>query len=77
MSEQTFSTAFSRVSELAEDFAANEQSYLKPHRQAARSDKNKNYYQDKCNALDQKIERLVFDLYGLTAGEREIVKGAA
>ncbi len=30
MNEQTFSTAFARVKELAEDFADNEQSYLEP-----------------------------------------------
>ena len=46
----------------------------KKNLQAARTDKDKNYYQDKCNALDRQIDNLVFDLYDLDEAEREIVK---
>ncbi|MGI8786968.1 MAG: hypothetical protein ACR2HG_04305 [Pyrinomonadaceae bacterium] len=49
----------------------------KKHLQTARTDKNKNYYQDKCSALDRQIDKLVYDLYDLDEAEREIVKGAA
>jgi hypothetical protein len=41
----------------------------------AQSDKDKNYYENKCSALDQQIDRLVYDLYGLTEEEIAIVEG--
>jgi len=47
----------------------------KKHLQAARTDKDKNYYQDKCNALDGQIDKLVFELYDLTDDEIKIVEG--
>ncbi len=43
--------------------------------QAARTDKDKNFYQDRCNRLDGKIDELVYDLYELTPQEIKIVKG--
>ena len=43
----------------------------------AQSDKDKNYYENKCAALDHQIEALVYELYALTADEIKIVEGAA
>jgi len=40
----------------------------------AKTDKDKTYYENKCTALDRQIDRLVYDLYGLTAEEIEIVE---
>jgi len=37
-------------------------------------DKDKNYYESKCAGLDRQIDRLVYDLYGLTADEIKIVE---
>ncbi len=45
--------------------------------QTARTDKDKNFYQDRCNALDRQIDKLVYELYELTDDEIKIVKGAA
>jgi len=45
--------------------------------QAARTDRDKNYYQDRCNSLDRQIDKLVYDLYELTDEERKIVAGEA
>lgn len=45
--------------------------------QAARTDRDKSFYADRCAALDRQIDRLVFDLYGLTDAEKQIVKGQA
>jgi hypothetical protein len=42
----------------------------------AQTDKDKNYYGSKCAALDQQIDRLVYDLYGLTESEITIVEGS-
>ncbi len=41
---------------------------------AAKTDKDKTYYENKCSALDSKIDRLVYDLYDLTDEEIEIVE---
>jgi len=41
----------------------------------AQTDKDKTYYENKCAALDRQIDRLVFDLYGLTEDEIRIVEG--
>ncbi len=49
----------------------------KKHSQAARTDKDKTFYQDRCNALDRQIDRLVYELYALTPEEVEIVEGKA
>ncbi len=42
----------------------------------AQTDKDRNYYEAKCAALDRQIDALVYELYGLTEKEIEIVKGA-
>lgn len=39
------------------------------------TDKDKNYYENKCNTLDRQIDRLVYELYGLTEEEIKIVEG--
>jgi hypothetical protein len=43
----------------------------------ARSDKDQDFYENKCAALDRQIDALVYELYGLTAEEIKIVEGAA
>lgn len=40
----------------------------------AKTDKDKNYYESKCTALDNQIDRLVYDLYDLDEKERQIVQ---
>jgi hypothetical protein len=40
----------------------------------AKTDKDKTYYENKCAALDRQIDRLVYDLYGLTEKEIQIVE---
>jgi hypothetical protein len=47
----------------------------KKHLQTARTDKDKTYYQDRCNALDRQIDKSVYELYGLTGDEIKIVEG--
>lgn len=47
----------------------------KKHSQAARTDKDKTFYQDRCNALDRQIDKLVYDLYALTPDEIAIIEG--
>ena len=39
------------------------------------TDKDKTYYESKCASLDRQIDRLVYDLYGLTEDEINIVEG--
>jgi type II restriction/modification system DNA methylase subunit YeeA len=39
--------------------------------------KDKDFYENKCAALDRQIDALVYELYGLTAEEIKIVEGAA
>jgi type I restriction-modification system DNA methylase subunit len=41
---------------------------------AAKTDRDKTYYESKCAALDRQIDRLVYDLYGLTEDEIQIVE---
>ncbi len=41
----------------------------------AKTDKDKTYYENKCASLDRQIDRLVYDLYGLTEEEIKIVEG--
>ena len=41
----------------------------------AKTDKDKNYYEQKCNSLDKQIDNLVYELYGLTEEEIKIVEG--
>ena len=40
----------------------------------AKSDKDKTYYENKCAALDRQIDRIVYDLYGLTEEDIKIVE---
>ena len=40
----------------------------------AKTDKDKNYYEAKCSGLDRQIDRLVYELYGLTEEEIKIVE---
>ncbi|MCJ7502094.1 MAG: hypothetical protein MUP80_03410 [Acidobacteriia bacterium] len=40
----------------------------------AKTDKDKTYYENKCAALDRQIDRLVYELYGLTEEEIQIVE---
>jgi len=42
----------------------------------AKTDKDKTYYENKCASLDNQIDRLVYDLYGLTEEEIRIVEGS-
>jgi len=41
----------------------------------AQSDKDKNFYENKCDSLDHQIDALVYEPYGLTADEIKIVEG--
>ena len=43
----------------------------------AQSDKDKDFYTNRCDGLDRQIDTLVYDLYGLTEDEINIVKGTA
>ncbi|MCP9496833.1 MAG: N-6 DNA methylase [Pyrinomonadaceae bacterium MAG19_C2-C3] len=45
--------------------------------QLARSDKDKDFYANKCHALDRQIDRLVYELYELTAEEIALVEAGA
>ena len=40
----------------------------------AKTDRDKNYYEQKCNALDRQIDNLVYELYGLTEEEIRIIE---
>ena len=42
----------------------------------AQSDKDKDFYTNRCDGLDRQIDALVYDLYALTAAEIQIVEGA-
>ena len=48
----------------------------KPQLASAQSDKDKDFYENKCAALDRQIDALVYELYGLTPDEIKIVEGA-
>jgi len=39
------------------------------------SEKDKDFYENKCAALDRQIDALVYELYGITADEIKIVEG--
>jgi hypothetical protein len=41
----------------------------------AHSDKDKDYYTNRCDGLDRQIDALVYDLYALTPAEIQIVEG--
>ena len=40
----------------------------------AQTDKDKTYYEKKCSTIDRQIDRLVYDLYGLTEEEIGVVE---
>jgi hypothetical protein len=41
----------------------------------AQSDKDKDFYTNRCDGLDHQIDTLVYDLYVLTSAEIKIVEG--
>jgi hypothetical protein len=43
----------------------------------AQSDKDKDFYTNRCDGLDRQIDALVYDLYALTPAEIKIVEGVA
>ena len=43
---------------------------------AALTDKDKDFYSNRCDGLDRQIDALVYELYGLTPAEIQIVEGA-
>lgn len=47
----------------------------KPQLAGAQSDKDKDFYGNKCAGLDRQIDALVYELYALTAAEIKIVEG--
>jgi type I restriction-modification system DNA methylase subunit len=47
----------------------------KPQLARAQSDKDKDFYENKCATLNRHIDALVYELYGLTADEIKIVEG--
>jgi hypothetical protein len=47
----------------------------KPQLARAQSDKDKDFYENKCAALDRQIDALVYELYDLTPDEIKIVEG--
>jgi type II restriction/modification system DNA methylase subunit YeeA len=47
----------------------------KPQLARAQSDKDKDFYENKCAALDRQIDALVYELYDLTEDEIKIVEG--
>jgi hypothetical protein len=42
----------------------------------AKSDRDMRFFKNKCAALDRKIDRIVYDMYGLTEEEVQIVDAA-
>jgi type I restriction-modification system DNA methylase subunit len=42
---------------------------------SSKSDADKDFYGNKCGAIDRQIDDLVYELYGLTPGEIDIVEG--
>ncbi|MBI4725967.1 hypothetical protein HY768_01865 [candidate division TA06 bacterium] len=42
----------------------------------ANTEADKNYYQQKCQSLDNQIDKLVYELYGLTEEEIKVVEGS-
>jgi hypothetical protein len=61
-----------RMVELVEQMLA-----AKKQLAGAQSDKNKDFYTNRCDGLDRQIDALVYDLYALTPAEIQIVEGAA
>ena len=48
----------------------------KSHLARAQSDKDKDFYENKCASLDRQIDALVYELYELTSDEIKLVEGA-
>jgi hypothetical protein len=42
---------------------------------AAKTDRDKTYYENKCASLDRQIDLIVYELYGLTEDEIKLVEG--
>ena len=42
---------------------------------SAKTDRDREFYTNKCATLDQQIDALVYELYGLTAEEIKLVEG--
>ena len=61
---------------LHDDIVSKVEAMLEAKKQLAKAktDKDKTYYENKCAALDRQIDRLVYDLYGLTEEEIRIVE---
>jgi hypothetical protein len=47
----------------------------KPQLASAQSDMDKDFYENKCAALDRQIDSVVYELYALTPAEMKIVEG--
>lgn len=62
-------TLHDRLSHLVEQMLSS-----KPKCVVARSDKDKAFYENMCNALDRQIDALVYELYGLTDDEIAIIE---
>jgi adenine-specific DNA-methyltransferase len=65
-----------RIEARHEELVAKVEAMLKAKKELAKAktDKDKTYYENKCAALDRQIDRLVYDLYGLTEEEIRIVE---
>jgi len=48
----------------------------KEEKAGGESDKDKDFYTNRCDGLDRQIDALVYDLYALTPAEIQIVEGA-
>ena len=72
-----FNIAFKKIGNLVQDFHRNESHYKSTSytEAQAKTDKDKTYYENKCASLDRQIDRLVYELYGLTEEEIKIVEG--
>jgi tRNA G46 methylase TrmB len=59
-----------------DELVAKVKAMLEAKKQLARAqtDKDKTYYENKCASLDRQIDKLVYDLYGLTRAEIAIVE---
>jgi type I restriction-modification system DNA methylase subunit len=68
-SESNEMARFSRIVALVEQMLSAEKQLS-----GAQSDKNKNFYSNKCESVDRQIDELVYELYALTEKEITIVK---
>jgi hypothetical protein len=72
VSEPADKARHDRMVELVEQMLA-----AKKQLAGAQSDKDKDFYTNRCDGLDRQIDALVYDLYALTPAEIKIVEGAA